>query len=143
MHSIRSAPARCESPLNNCAIVCKRRTVCERTEAAAAGFSASRRHRDFADRSCDSRHSERHLASHEDSSRAVFTGKGAGRLRLDRTSLVRSVSSISITNARLREGRTADLVDVLIVGRGGGSTEDLWASIRKRSRARFASLRFR
>jgi exodeoxyribonuclease VII large subunit len=27
----------------------------------------------------------------------------------------------------LREGRTADLVDVLIVGRGGGSTEDLWA----------------
>lgn len=27
----------------------------------------------------------------------------------------------------LREGRTADVVDVLIVGRGGGSTEDLWA----------------
>lgn len=27
----------------------------------------------------------------------------------------------------LREGRTNDLVDVLIVGRGGGSTEDLWA----------------
>jgi exodeoxyribonuclease VII large subunit len=27
----------------------------------------------------------------------------------------------------LTEGRTADLVDVLIVGRGGGSTEDLWA----------------
>lgn len=27
----------------------------------------------------------------------------------------------------LSEGRTADLVDVLIVGRGGGSTEDLWA----------------
>ena len=27
----------------------------------------------------------------------------------------------------LHEGRTADLVDVLIVGRGGGSTEDLWA----------------
>ncbi|HEX6047129.1 MAG TPA: exodeoxyribonuclease VII large subunit [Pyrinomonadaceae bacterium] len=27
----------------------------------------------------------------------------------------------------LREGRTGDLVDVLIVGRGGGSTEDLWA----------------
>jgi exodeoxyribonuclease VII large subunit len=27
----------------------------------------------------------------------------------------------------LREGRTSDLVDVLIVGRGGGSTEDLWA----------------
>lgn len=26
-----------------------------------------------------------------------------------------------------REGRTADLVDVLIVGRGGGSAEDLWA----------------
>lgn len=26
-----------------------------------------------------------------------------------------------------REGRTEDLVDVLIVGRGGGSTEDLWA----------------
>ena len=27
----------------------------------------------------------------------------------------------------LAEGRTEDLVDVLIVGRGGGSTEDLWA----------------
>jgi len=27
----------------------------------------------------------------------------------------------------LRDGRTKDLVDVLIVGRGGGSTEDLWA----------------
>src|SRR5918993_5481762 len=27
----------------------------------------------------------------------------------------------------LSDGRTADLVDVLIVGRGGGSTEDLWA----------------
>src|SRR5215510_4802652 len=27
----------------------------------------------------------------------------------------------------VREGRTRDLVDVLIVGRGGGSTEDLWA----------------
>jgi len=27
----------------------------------------------------------------------------------------------------LSEGRQADLVDVLIVGRGGGSTEDLWA----------------
>jgi len=27
----------------------------------------------------------------------------------------------------LREGRVADVVDVLIVGRGGGSTEDLWA----------------
>src|SRR5437868_2249438 len=27
----------------------------------------------------------------------------------------------------LHEQRTADLVDVLIVGRGGGSTEDLWA----------------
>lgn len=27
----------------------------------------------------------------------------------------------------LVEGRTSDLVDVLIVGRGGGSTEDLWA----------------
>jgi exodeoxyribonuclease VII large subunit len=29
--------------------------------------------------------------------------------------------------AALRDGRMADLVDVLIVGRGGGSTEDLWA----------------
>jgi exodeoxyribonuclease VII large subunit len=27
----------------------------------------------------------------------------------------------------VRDGRTKDLVDVLIVGRGGGSTEDLWA----------------
>ena len=30
-------------------------------------------------------------------------------------------------SARNANGRFQDLVDVLIVGRGGGSTEDLWA----------------
>ena len=43
-------------------------------------------------------------------------------------SIARAIQFINQFHERaLREGRTADLVDVLIVGRGGGSTEDLWA----------------
>jgi exodeoxyribonuclease VII large subunit len=43
-------------------------------------------------------------------------------------SIARAIQFINQYHDRaLREGRTADLVDVLIVGRGGGSTEDLWA----------------
>lgn len=43
-------------------------------------------------------------------------------------SIARAIQFINQYHERaLREGRTADLVDVLIVGRGGGSTEDLWA----------------
>jgi exodeoxyribonuclease VII large subunit len=42
--------------------------------------------------------------------------------------IARAIRFINLYHERaLREGRTADLVDVLIVGRGGGSTEDLWA----------------
>lgn len=42
--------------------------------------------------------------------------------------IARAISFINQYHERaLHEGRTADLVDVLIVGRGGGSTEDLWA----------------
>ncbi|HEY2964000.1 MAG TPA: exodeoxyribonuclease VII large subunit [Pyrinomonadaceae bacterium] len=42
--------------------------------------------------------------------------------------IARAISFINQYHERaLRDGRTADLVDVLIVGRGGGSTEDLWA----------------
>jgi exodeoxyribonuclease VII large subunit len=42
--------------------------------------------------------------------------------------IARAIRFINVYHERaLREGRTADLVDVLIVGRGGGSTEDLWA----------------
>jgi exodeoxyribonuclease VII large subunit len=42
--------------------------------------------------------------------------------------IARAIRLINLYHERaLREGRTADLVDVLIVGRGGGSTEDLWA----------------
>jgi exodeoxyribonuclease VII large subunit len=42
--------------------------------------------------------------------------------------IARAIQLINQYHERaLREGRTADLVDVLIVGRGGGSTEDLWA----------------
>jgi exodeoxyribonuclease VII large subunit len=42
--------------------------------------------------------------------------------------IARAIKLINLhhTNA-LRDGRHMDLVDVLIVGRGGGSTEDLWA----------------
>jgi len=42
--------------------------------------------------------------------------------------IVRAIRLINQHHERaLREGRNGDLVDVLIVGRGGGSTEDLWA----------------
>ena len=42
--------------------------------------------------------------------------------------IARAIQSINQFHERaLREGRNEDLVDVLIVGRGGGSTEDLWA----------------
>jgi exodeoxyribonuclease VII large subunit len=42
--------------------------------------------------------------------------------------IARAIQFINQYHERaLREGRVNDLVDVLIVGRGGGSTEDLWA----------------
>ncbi len=42
--------------------------------------------------------------------------------------IARAIQFINQYHERaLAEGRTGDLVDVLIVGRGGGSTEDLWA----------------
>ena len=42
--------------------------------------------------------------------------------------IARAIQFINQYHERaLREGREADTVDVLIVGRGGGSTEDLWA----------------
>lgn len=42
--------------------------------------------------------------------------------------IARAIRWINVYHEQaLREGRLADLVDVLIVGRGGGSTEDLWA----------------
>jgi exodeoxyribonuclease VII large subunit len=53
---------------------------------------------------------------------ARVQGEGAGR------DIARAIKFVNAHHARaLREGRTNDLVDVLIVGRGGGSTEDLWA----------------
>ncbi len=53
---------------------------------------------------------------------ARVQGEGAG------PDIARAIKLINQhhTNA-LRDGRHMDLVDVLIVGRGGGSTEDLWA----------------
>jgi exodeoxyribonuclease VII large subunit len=42
--------------------------------------------------------------------------------------IVRAIRLINQHHERaLREGRSDDLIDVLIVGRGGGSSEDLWA----------------
>jgi len=42
--------------------------------------------------------------------------------------IARAIRFINAYHERaVREGRPADAVDVLIVGRGGGSTEDLWA----------------
>lgn len=53
---------------------------------------------------------------------ARVQGDGAGR------DIARAIKLLNEHHARaLAEGRTKDLVDVLIVGRGGGSTEDLWA----------------
>jgi exodeoxyribonuclease VII large subunit len=53
---------------------------------------------------------------------ARVQGEGAG------PDIARAIKLINEHHRRARgEGRTKDLVDVLIVGRGGGSTEDLWA----------------
>jgi exodeoxyribonuclease VII large subunit len=53
---------------------------------------------------------------------ARVQGDGASR------DIARAIKLLNEHHARARtEGRTKDLVDVLIVGRGGGSTEDLWA----------------
>ncbi|HBB90082.1 MAG TPA: exodeoxyribonuclease VII large subunit [Blastocatellia bacterium] len=53
---------------------------------------------------------------------ARVQGEGAGR------DIARAIKLINEHHAKaLQEGRQLDLVDVLIVGRGGGSTEDLWA----------------
>ena len=53
---------------------------------------------------------------------ARVQGEGAGR------EIARAIQFINQHHQRaLAEGRADDAVDVLIVGRGGGSTEDLWA----------------
>lgn len=53
---------------------------------------------------------------------ARVQGDGAGR------DIARAIRLINDHHKEaLRRGRLADLVDVLIVGRGGGSSEDLWA----------------
>jgi exodeoxyribonuclease VII large subunit len=53
---------------------------------------------------------------------ARVQGDGAG------SDIARAIRLINDHHKRAgRDGRTNDLVDVLIVGRGGGSTEDLWA----------------
>ena len=53
---------------------------------------------------------------------ARVQGDGAGR------DIARAIKLINDHHERARsQGRNKDLVDVLIVGRGGGSTEDLWA----------------
>jgi exodeoxyribonuclease VII large subunit len=53
---------------------------------------------------------------------ARVQGEGAGR------DIVRAIRLLNQHHElALRQGRRDDLVDVLIVGRGGGSSEDLWA----------------
>jgi exodeoxyribonuclease VII large subunit len=53
---------------------------------------------------------------------ARVQGDGAGR------DIARAIKLLNEHHRRAQaEGRFKDLVDVLIVGRGGGSTEDLWA----------------
>jgi exodeoxyribonuclease VII large subunit len=49
-------------------------------------------------------------------------GAGAG------AEIARAIRSLNEHHRRAqREGRTGDLIDAIIVGRGGGSSEDLWA----------------
>ncbi len=53
---------------------------------------------------------------------ARVQGEGAGR------DIARAIKLLNDHNLKARQaGRDMDLVDVLIVGRGGGSSEDLWA----------------
>lgn len=53
---------------------------------------------------------------------ARVQGDGAGR------DIARAIKLVNLHHKRaVAEGRDGDAVDVLIVGRGGGSTEDLWA----------------
>ncbi len=53
---------------------------------------------------------------------ARVQGEGAGR------DIARAIKLLNEHHEKARQsGRDADFVDVLIVGRGGGSTEDLWA----------------
>lgn len=53
---------------------------------------------------------------------ARVQGEGASR------DIARAIKLINEHHANAqRDGRTLELVDVIIVGRGGGSTEDLWA----------------
>lgn len=53
---------------------------------------------------------------------AQVQGDGAG------PDIARAIRLINQHQERaIRDGRSEDLIDVLIVGRGGGSTEDLWA----------------
>jgi exodeoxyribonuclease VII large subunit len=53
---------------------------------------------------------------------ARVQGEGAGR------EIARAVELLNEHHARaLKEGRAQDTIDVIIVGRGGGSMEDLWA----------------
>jgi hypothetical protein len=69
-------------------------------------FFRARRHRDFADRRRDSRHSQRDLASHENGARAVFAGEGPGRSA--GPDIARAIRWINLYHERaLREGRTA------------------------------------
>lgn len=66
--------------------------------------------------------SRRTLTVHVLFSPARVQGEGAGR------DIARAIKLINEHHANAqREARPRDLVDVLIVGRGGGSTEDLWA----------------
>ena len=49
-------------------------------------------------------------------------GEGAGR------EIARAIASLNEHHARaVREGRAGETIDAIIVGRGGGSAEDLWA----------------
>ena len=109
----RRAPARLRSAEKAAA---GRRAVRRRAQAAAAGAAAQDRHRHVARRRGDPRH-------HQGAAPALRERAPASSAR----PACRARTRRRRSRAALRQIARVPGVDVVIVGRGGGSIEDLWA----------------
>jgi len=100
-------------------------------------FSPAHRCDHFAERRRNSRHPQRNLAAHAHPCtcclcRRGFQGEGSAQ------EVARAIKFLNDFHARaLSEGRIDAGIDVMIVGRGGGSIEDLWLSMKKSWRGQF------